>query len=280
MAGTNSVIANLFSLITELLTQHASTFEAMGLHLFQGFAVILLVWFGLQAALASASGRAAGLPLDRFASLLLTIAFGFAMLKYYSHPVPGFGRSFYHLVTDQSMYLANQLSLSTAQELDQRLNAIYDGMSLPTLALSVIEIIHYVVVCLCILAAEAALTFVLSFGYIAMAIGVLTGPVFIPFFIVPQMEWLFWGWLKFFLQYSFYPVIAYAYLFVFGNLLIHVVDAHPPPYDGVWMTLFFFPLVCLLLAFTVGITKIPALVSSVFSGRAGDSVLPRVEGWL
>lgn len=280
MAGNNSVIANLFSLITDLLTQHASTFEAMGLNLFRGFALILLVWFGIQTALASASGRQGGLPFDRFASLLLTIAFGFAMLKFYSSPIPGIGRSFYHLVTDQSMYLANQLSLSTAQELDQRLNAIYDGMSLPTLALSVIEIIHYVVVCLCILAAEAAITFVLSFGYIAMAIGVLTGPIFIPFFIVPQLEWLFWGWLKFFLQYAFYPVIAYAYLFVFGNLLIHVVDSHPPPYDGVWVTLFFFPLVCLLLAFTIGIAKIPTLVSSVFSGRSGDSVLPRVGSWL
>lgn len=277
MSG-NSVIANLLNLVTELLTQHASTFEAMGLNLFRGFALILIVWFGVQAALASASGRQ-GLPLDRFASLLLTIAIGFAMLKFYSSPIPGFGKSFYHLVTDQSIFLANQLSLSTAEELNQRLDAIYLGMSLPTLGLSIIEVIHYVVISLCILAAEAAIVFVLSFGYIAMAIGVLTGPLFLPFFIVPHMEWLFWGWFKFFLQYAFYPVIAYAYLFVFGNLLIHIVDAHPPPYDGAGMALFFFPLVSLLVAFTIGITKVPALASSVMSGRSGDSIQPRIGDW-
>ena len=46
------------------------------------------------------------------------------------------------------------------------------------------------------------------------------------------MEWIFWGWLKALLQYAFYPVVANAYVFVFGQLLIHFVDSHPPPYDG------------------------------------------------
>ena len=69
----------------------------------------------------------------------------------------------------------------------------------------------------------------IAFGYVAAAIAVLLGPIFIPFFIVPHMEWLFWGWLKAFVQYAFYPVVANAYLFVFGNLLIHFVDSHPPP---------------------------------------------------
>ena len=72
----------------------------------------------------------------------------------------------------------------------------------------------------------------IAFGYVAAAVAVMLGPIFIPFFIVPHMEWLFWGWLKALIQYAFYPVVANAYLFVFGNLLIHFVDAHPPPYDG------------------------------------------------
>jgi hypothetical protein len=106
-------------------------------------------------------------------------------------------------------------------------------------------------------------------------VAVLLGPVFIPFFIVPKMEWLFWGWFKAFLQYAFYPVVANAYLFVFGNLLIHFVDAHPPPYDGATILLLFTPLLFLLIAFTYGILKIPSLVNSLFSGSSGESAFPK-----
>jgi hypothetical protein len=88
------------------------------------------------------------------------------------------------------------------------------------------------------------------------------------------MEWLFWGWLKALIQYAFYPVVANAYLFVFGNLLIHFIDAHPAPYDGATLLVFFFPLVMLLVALTYGIIKIPSLVNSLFSGRSGEFTLP------
>ncbi len=101
-----------------------------------------------------------------------------------------------------------------------------------TLAFNILEIVRYAVTVLCLLAAQAAVFAVIAFGYVAAAIAVLLGPMFIPFFIVPQMEWLFWGWLKSLIQYAFYPVVANAYLYVFGNLLIHFVDSHPPPYDG------------------------------------------------
>ena len=110
-----------------------------------------------------------------------------------------------------------------------------------------------------------------SFGYVAAAVAVMLGPIFIPFFIVPEMEWLFWGWLKSLFQYAFYPVVANAYVFVFGNMLVHFVDAHPPPYDGAMILVLFFPLVLMLIAFTYGILKIPSLVNSLFTGRSGES---------
>ena len=107
-----------------------------------------------------------------------------------------------------------------------------------------------------------------------MAIAVMLGPVFVPFFIVPQLEWLFWGWLKSLFQYSFYPVVANAYLYVFGNLLVHLADTHPPPYDGATIAVLFFPLVMLLISFAYGIAKIPSLVNSLFVGRSGEAAPP------
>ena len=72
--------------------------------MFRGFAVILISWFGVKSALASVSGGfGPSFQFDQFASLLLTIAFGFGMITFYSHPIPGFGVSFYHLIIDQGL---------------------------------------------------------------------------------------------------------------------------------------------------------------------------------
>jgi hypothetical protein len=269
-----SSMNDLFAFLTQLMTQHAALFEGLGNHMFRAFAIILIAWFGVKSALASASGGVApAFPLDQFASLLITIAFGFGMITYYSQPIPGFGVSFYHLIIDQGLDLSNQLNHSLVQDVWDHLTGIYWGMETPglTLAINILELVHYTVTVLCLIAAQAAVFAIIAFGYVAAAIAVMLGPVFIPFFIVPHMEWLFWGWLKSLFQYAFYPVVANAYLFVFGNLLIHFIDAHPAPYDGATILLLFFPLVLLLVAFTYGILKIPSLVNSLFTGRSGES---------
>lgn len=204
---------------------------------------------------------------------MITIAFGYAMINYYANPIPGIGESFYRLITDEGGNLAKQLNAATLQEVKQRPDSMYLSMESPTMIFaSALEILHFVILVLAIALAEAAAFAIVAFGYIAAAIAVLVGPVFIPFFIVPQMEWLFWNWLKALLQYSFYPVIANAYIFVMGSLLNHFVDSHPPPYDGAAMALLFLPLLFLLIAFTYGIVKIPSLVNSIFAGRSGESV--------
>lgn len=190
--------------------------------------------------------------MTHYTSLLLTIAFGFGMITYYSQPLPGMGVSFYHLIVDQGLNLSNQLNHAMVQEIWDRLSNLYWGMETPALTLNLLEIIRYSITALCLLIAQAAVFGVISFGYIAAAVAVLLGPVFIPFFIVPGLEWIFWGWLKSLIQYAFYPVVANAYLFVFGNLLIHFVDAHPAPYDGANVALFFFPLVMLLWHLPMG----------------------------
>ena len=270
--GTPDSMSDLFAFLTNLMTTHASLFQNIGLNLFRGFAVILLAWFGIQAALNSASGHH-GFHLDRFATLVITIAFGYTMIHYYSNPIPGIGTSFYRLITDEGSSLANQFNAATLQEVKQRLDSMYLSMESPTMIFaSALEILHFVILVLAIALAEASAFAIIAFGYIAAAVVVLVGPVFVPFFIVPQMEWVFWNWLKALLQYSFYPVIANAYVFVMGSLLNHFVDSHPPPYEGAAMALLFLPLLFLLIAFTYGIVKIPLLVNSIFAGRSGESV--------
>src|SRR5215472_6844316 len=121
-----STMNDFFAFLAELMTQHASLFETMGANMFRGIAVILIAWFGVKSALASASGGyAAGFHMDHFVSLLITIAFGFGMITFYSRPLPGIGISFYHLFIDQGLNLANQLNHAIVQEILDRLNSLY-----------------------------------------------------------------------------------------------------------------------------------------------------------
>jgi type IV secretory pathway VirB6-like protein len=205
----------------------------------------------------------------------MVIAFGFAMITYYDSPIPGFGRSFKNLVIDQAVTLSNRLEAASLGQIQERLVTLYSTMEAPSL-LDAIQILRYFITMVAIILAQVAVLAVISYGYIAMAVIVLLGPIFIPFFIVPRLDWLFWGWFRSFLQYAFYQVVAHAFVFVFSQLLINFLDAHPPPFDSVKVAWLFVPLVFLLLSFVYGVLKIPALVSGIFSGQSGLSAWPRI----
>ena len=134
-----SSMNDLFAFLSDLMTQNAALFQTVGANMFRGFAVILIVWFGLKSALASAgAGQGPLFHFDHFASLLLTIAFGFAMINYYAQPIPGFGVSFYHLIIDEGLNLSNQLNNSLVQNIWDRLSGLYWGLEMPVLSLNIL----------------------------------------------------------------------------------------------------------------------------------------------
>jgi hypothetical protein len=138
--------------------------------------------------------------------------------------------------------------------------------------------VGYFLVALAVTAARVVLLAVIAYGLVATGVAVLVGPVFIPFFLIPHLDWLFWGWLKSLVQYAFYQVIAQAFVFVFGSFLINFLDAFPPPYTVDRLLVSGFHLIFLLVAFVYGLLKVPSLTSALFSGRAGDAALPRFLG--
>ena len=215
----------IFQAINNLLTQNLGFFDNMGQNLFRAFATILVVWFGVKSALAAAGGRQP-FHFDNFASLLLTISFGFAMVNYYSNPIPGIGTSFHNLITDESQFLANKINQAELQTVIERVADFETRMDSPGWG-DLLGTFIYAVVIILLAAAQAISIVIIAYGFIATAVCVLVGPVFIPFFIVPKLEWLFWGWLKAFIQYAFYQVIAAAVVFVIGNLILGILNLQP-----------------------------------------------------
>jgi TrbL/VirB6 plasmid conjugal transfer protein len=260
----------MYQAINDLLTQNLGFFDAMGQNLFRMFATILIAWYGIKSALSAASGKHT-FPFDNFASLLLTVAFGFAMVNYYSTPIPGIGVSFHNLITDEAQLLANKINQTELQTIVDRIGDFEARIDAPGVT-DMLGMAIYVIVIILLAAAQAISIVVIAYGFIATAVCVLVGPVFVPFFIVPKLEWLFWGWFRCFLQYAFYEVIAAAVVYIIGNLIVGVLTLQGTGNISTLQLIGWFPV--LLITFVASIyvlLKVPALTNHIFSGTAGGS---------
>jgi TrbL/VirB6 plasmid conjugal transfer protein len=273
----NDYLQFIFQAINTLLQQNLGFFDAMGQNLFRMFATILVVWFGIKMALSAAGGRHY-LHFDQFVSLLLTLSFGFAMMNYYSTPIPGIGSSFHNLITDESQFLANKITETQLQVVIERISDFETRIDSPGFGDFLGTVIYSVVIIL-LAAAQAITIVVIAFGFIATAVCVLVGPIFIPFFIVPKLEWLFWGWLKAFIQYAFYQVIAAAVVFIIANLILGTLNLQPNGTISTLQLIEFFPVLFItFLASIYALLKVPALTNHIFSGSSGGSSAGLLEG--
>src|SRR5438309_1540587 len=266
----NDFLQYIFQAINNLLTQNLGFFDAMGQNLFRMFATILIVWYGVKSALSAASGKQP-FQFDNFASLLLTISFGFAMVNYYSTPIPGVGTSFHNLVTDEAQFLSSKIDQAQLQTVIAHVADFESRMDSPSWG-DFLGTVIYVVIIILLSTAQAVALIVIAYGFIATAVCVLVGPVFIPFFIVPKMEWLFWGWFRCFIQYAFYQVIAAAVVYIIGNLILGALSLTPAGALSTVQLLAWFPVLFItFLASIYALLKVPALTNHIFSGTAGGS---------
>ena len=265
----------IFQAINNLLTQNLGFFDTMGQNLFRSFATILIAWYGIKSALSAAGGKHP-FHFDNFASLLLTISFGFAMVNYYSTPIPGVGASFHNLVTDESQFLAAKIDQAQLQTVIERVADFETRLDSPGWG-DLVGTAIYVAVIILLAAAQAIAIVVIAYGFIATAVCVLVGPVFIPFFIVPKLEWLFWGWFRAFIQYAFYQVIAAAVVFVIGNLILGVLKLPTGTISTVQLMGWFPVLFITFLGSIYALLKIPALTNHIFSGTAGGTSVGILE---
>ena len=96
---------------------------------------------------------------------------------------------------------------------------------------------------------------------------------------MPKLDWLFWGWLKSFIQYSFIPVVAIAFLMIFEQFIFRFVTTLPQTILQADYTIYSIQAAAVIGTFVVGMLQVPSLTSSIFSGGGGESVLPsRVSG--
>lgn len=256
--------------VNTLVQQNLGTFDGMGQNLFRAFATIMVVWYGIKAGLAAGEHHG-GFHFANFVTLVLMISFGFAMVRFYDTPIPGFGRDFHHLITDEAAALSNQIGQANTQRIADDTQYVLNNLEAPGITQPMATFLYALLWFGAVLTEGLALIIV-AFGVVATAVCILLGPVFIPFFIVPQLDWLFWGWLKAFIQYAFYQVVAAGVLYVVSQFTYGIIHAQITglisPTDLIRVSPV---LVVTYLAAIYAIVKVPMLTSHIFSGTSGGS---------
>src|SRR6185437_3989252 len=194
--------------------------DSLGLHMLLSLATIMLVWFGVQEALASSQGGA-GFSVAKFLNFFMLITFAYCFVKFYDGSIPGIGYSLKGFISGGTSSLVDYIGQDSTQEVQ---NTVHTALSqVGNLSPSFTE--PYTLVCtytvqvvLSIL--TALIGVIIAYGAVGATIIGLLGPVFIPWMVFEKTEFLFWGWLRAFIGFEFYKVVAAATLSVMSHLLI------------------------------------------------------------
>ena len=248
----------------------APSVDSLGLHMVIALATIMLVWFGVQEALASAQGGP-GFNVAKFLNFFLLITFAYCFVRFYDGAIPGIGYSLKSFISGGTSSLVDYIGNDSTQEVQDTIHAALGNMG--TLSPSLTE--PYTLLCtytvqivLSILTALIAV--IIAYGAIGATIIGLLGPVFIPWMVFGKTEFLFWGWLKAFLGFEFYKVVAAATLSIISHLLISYLTSGAMNVDNPKILIAIMPAL-LMMCFIAGfiLLKIPAMTATLFSGHTG-----------
>jgi hypothetical protein len=248
----------------------APSLDSLGLHMVISLATIMLVWFGVQEALASAQGGP-GFNIAKFISFFMLITFAYCIVKFYDSAIPGIGYSLKSFISGGTSSLVDYIGTDSTQEVQ---NVIHTALGkIGTMSPSLTE--PYTLICtftvqviLTILSALVGI--IIAYGAIGATVIGLLGPVFIPWMVFDKTDFLFWGWLKAFLGFEFYKVVAAATMSVMSHLLITYLTSGAMNIGSPKSLITLMPGL-LIMCFIAGyvLLKIPTMTATLFSGHTG-----------
>jgi hypothetical protein len=253
------------------LTSTASpSIDSLGLRMVIALATIMLVWFGVQESLASAQGGS-GFNIAKFISFFMLITFAYCFVKFYDSSIPGIGYSLKSFISGGTSSLVDYIGSDSTQEVQTTLHTALSkvGTMSPSLTEPYTLLCTYTVqIILSIL--TALIGVIIAYGAIGAAVIGLLGPVFIPWMVFDKTDFLFWGWLKAFLGFEFYKVVAAATMSVMSHLLISYLTSGAMNVNSPSNLIYVMPgllILCIVAGFVL--LKIPTMTATLFSGHTG-----------
>jgi hypothetical protein len=248
----------------------APSVDALGIHICIALATIMLVWFGVQESLASAHGGP-GFSMAKFLNFFMLITFAYVMVRFYDSAMPGVGYSLRGFINGGAQYLVTVIGNDSLTAILSTLDKAQStsGPGVVKALMNPYYAIVYVLIQVILAIFSAVVSVIVAYGAIASAVVGLLGPIFIPFLVFEKLDFLFWGWLRAFIGFCFYKVLAAAVLSIMGNLLAHYYTDIVAFSDPGLMVKQLPLLIILVLVNVYILLKIPALTMSIFSGSTG-----------
>ena len=224
--------------LNELVGFAAPEFQTAGLAIWTGMATVMIVWTGLKTAFSG--------DYDMWEIVQLVIGLGIprTILAFYTADIPGTTMSFPEIITRQGTWATDVFIGNSWQQLQQTVlpaftniftqitesirsfgyaDVFTKGISFLIAALmgSVFMALMLILLLLmfCLLMAQVI------WAHFALAVAIMVGPILIPWLIFPPLSFLFWGWFRTLLTYTFYGVIAGAVFNVFMAVGLGFLDS-------------------------------------------------------
>ncbi len=256
--------------LASLYNGQAGYFLSTGLSFFYPIVTLNIFLMGLDAF----AGR---LFMEAFIKKVGMILVVGSLLAFYNSPLPGTGTSFSHLVTDEAKMLSDRIeSTSTTGAMNQLNSSLASieqppsGM-IPTIS-DLVSAAWYFLIQFILGGEKVVLIGVLGVAYLAIGVVVLVGPLFIPWLLLPGLEFLAWGWFRAYLQYNFYLVVAAAVTFLNATALLAFFNVHPLPWAIKDLPSFALELMVVIGISIYVVTHVPRIASSIIGG-GGESLI-------
>ena len=176
-----------------LATTVAPSVQTLGIHMVLALATIMMVWFGVQEALASASGGP-GFDMRRFISFFILITFAYSFVNFYDTAIPGIGTSLKGFIDGGTANLVQIIGQDSYNTMTREIDAAAQNMgsSMPSILLSPYKSFVFFMVQMALCVASLLISAIVAYGVVASTIIGLLGPIFIPFLVFEKLDWLFW----------------------------------------------------------------------------------------
>ena len=223
--------------LAELIGNGAAPMQTAGLAIWTGMATVMIVWTGLKTAFSG--------DYDLWEIVKLVIGLGIprTMLAFYDTPLPGTAMSFPMLITEQGAWATNVFIGDAWKDAADTLTGAYNHVftqltdairsfgytdvftkGISFLVASLMGGVFMALMLILLLLMFCLLMAQVIWAQFALAVAILVGPILIPWMVFPPMSFLFWGWFRTLLTYTFYGVIAGAVFNIFMNVGLAFLD--------------------------------------------------------
>ena len=295
----------------------ASTIVPIGMNIWQGLAIIITIWTGIQMMFSG------GFAIGEVISLVLLLGFPFAVLQFYNTAVgtPWGPMTFSEMVVGQGRFVGEQLVDGVFVAFAQTLSSVWNQIwrtritkdadeaaagggsllnplnwgraignaieaignffagAIRTLAFGVVLVLMGLL--LIVPAVVAYCSYLWS--YLSAMVAIILGPLLIPWVLIPQLQFLAWGWFRTLLGASVHMMVAGACFAVvaqilmiplirFGNITARSIADSAPSLLGIdaMLSVLIESLPLIVVAY-LGVFKIGEITSMIMNGGSMPS---------